>query len=152
MKKKNTAGKYIKIVIYLLAISSLFALAGKFAAADVIHLKNGDKISGVVSLKDGMVTVKPPYTEKLLIGFKEIQKIDITRGKDTEELALIKDEALQKACAEKINEADYPNAGHVTLYKEENYVYNEDHTVVTESRSIIKVLKERSLDAANYVR
>jgi len=152
MKKKNTAGKYIKIVIYVLALSSLFALAGKFASADVIHLKNGDKISGVVSLKDGMVTVKPPYTEKLLIGFKEIQKIDITRGKDTEELALVKDEILKKACAEKINEADYPNAGHVTLYKEENYVYNEDHTVTTESRSIIKVLKERSLDAANYVR
>jgi hypothetical protein len=152
MKKKNSAGKYAKIGIYLLILAAIIALANNFASADIIHLKNGDKISGNVTLKDGMVTVKPPYTEKLLIGFKEIDRIDITQTKDTEELSTVKDDILQKACAEKIDETIYPNAGHLYLHKEDNYFYNADNTIDIHSRSIIKVLKERSLDAANFVR
>ncbi len=152
MKKSKTSGKYIKTVICFLVFAAFIALIGGFASADVIHLKNGDKISGTVTLKDGMVTVKPPYTEKFLIGFKEIERIDINQNKDTEELSAIKDDILRKAFAEKIDEAMYPNAGHVYLHREENYILNADNTVDTHSRSIIKVLKERSLDAANFVR
>ncbi len=155
MKKHRATkryGQYIKIGIFIFTLAAIISAIGNFAAADVIHLKNGDKISGNVTLKDGMVTVKPPYTEKLLIGFKEIDKIDVTQTKDTEELSAVKDDVLKKACAEKIDEALYPNAGHVYLLSEENDTINEDGTVITRSRSIVKVLKERSLDAANFVR
>ena len=59
MKKHRATkryGQYIKIGIFIFTLAAIISAIGNFAAADVIHLKNGDKISGNVTLKDGMVT------------------------------------------------------------------------------------------------
>jgi len=143
--------KFRFLIFTAFILAALFTI-GNIAFGDVIHMNNGDKISGAVTLKDGMVSVKPPYTEKLLIGFKEISRIEVMQTKDTEELAAFDDNLLKSVCAQKIDPAKYPNAGHVYLYKEEKITYNDDNTVTSESRQIFKILKERSLDAANFVR
>lgn len=147
MKLKKINYLVVGIFVFILSL-----MIFKIAIADIVYLKNGDKISGDVVLKDGMISIKPPYCEKILINFREIEKIDIDRFKDTEELSLIQDDVLKNVLSQKINESDYPNAGHIYLYLENKYTYNDDNTLTIRSRSIIKVLKERSLVAANFVK
>ncbi len=149
---KLKENKKIRILLYVLAaffVAAVF-LTGT-ASGDVVYLKNGDKITGDVVLKEGMINLKPDYAEKMLISFGKIEKVEIDRVRETEEVSAINDPLLKTALATPVKPEKYPNAGIVYLYRETTQNYNADRTLVEESRVIFKVLKERGLEDANYV-
>lgn len=144
----NNKNFYIITVIIAIITFSLFTIAG----ADTLNMKNGDKISGDVTLKNGMVNVKPEYCEKILIPFNKISNIEFNKNKDTEPIESINDDILKNALNEKIEPDKYPNAGVITIYRERIITFNEDRTSKSESRVVFKVLKERGLNEGNIVR
>ncbi|HNY12936.1 MAG TPA: DUF3857 domain-containing protein, partial [Candidatus Wallbacteria bacterium] len=147
-QKKNKKIMFLYVLAAFM-ITAIF-LAGT-ASGDVVYFKNGDKITGDVTLKDGMINLKPDYAEKMLVSFGKIEKVEIDRVRETEEVSTIKDPLLKEALAVPVAPEKYPNAAIVYLYRETVQNYNADRTLVEESRVIFKVLKERGLEEANYV-
>lgn len=141
-----------RILLISLAAAALTAALSSSASGDAVHMKNGDRISGAVTVKEGMVYVRPEYSEKIMINFGKIEKIEIDQLRETEDVKLIKDPILQDALKVDIDPARYPNAGHMILYSGEEYSFEPDGSIRHEYRFIRKILKERSLDSGNVVR
>ena len=68
--KRNAVSLFVFLIILLPAVSS----------ADVVHLRNGDRLSGTVLRKlNGLLTMKTDYAGKVAIKWEEVERIETTR-------------------------------------------------------------------------
>ena len=140
-----------KYLFYIIILSIVTFAAVSDSSADMLILNSGQEYRGTISKISGdSVTISVGDDETV---FKKSDLLRIEFAKTTPKdktisLSDIDDALLTETVSKRVSQADYLNAGHVTLLDQREYTLTPDGQFQSKVRNISQILKERGKNSA----